>query len=150
MSADRNLLFGILALQMDFISRYALIAAMHAWVTDKAKPLGQILVEQGQPGWHQQTVENGQVDTRQVVERTPEGAYGIAAALLFSHCQTPRMAFRARIAVRGRARVRHQAESTRKRPPEPQPASSRVIGYPFDNRASLLDPLRFGRTRGFG
>jgi hypothetical protein len=46
-SSDRNLLFGILALQMDFISRDALIAAMHAWVLDKAKPLGQILVEQG-------------------------------------------------------------------------------------------------------
>src|SRR5438128_11829386 len=44
---DRNLLFGIMALQMDFISRDALIAAMHAWVLDKARPLGQILVEQG-------------------------------------------------------------------------------------------------------
>ena len=31
---------------MDFISRDALIAAMNAWVLDKAKPLGQILVEQ--------------------------------------------------------------------------------------------------------
>ena len=46
-AADRNLLFGILALQMDFVSRDALIAAMNAWVLDKAKPLGQILVEQG-------------------------------------------------------------------------------------------------------
>src|SRR5437016_10843385 len=46
-SADRNLLFGILALQMDFISREALIQAMHAWVLEKAKPLGQILVEHG-------------------------------------------------------------------------------------------------------
>jgi serine/threonine-protein kinase len=45
-SADRNLLFGILALQMEFITRDALIAAMHAWVLDKEKPLGQILVEQ--------------------------------------------------------------------------------------------------------
>jgi WD40 repeat protein/tRNA A-37 threonylcarbamoyl transferase component Bud32 len=45
-SADRNLLFGILALQMDFIQRDALIAAMNAWVLDKAKPLGKILVEQ--------------------------------------------------------------------------------------------------------
>ena len=45
---DRNLLFGILALQMDFISRDALVAAMHAWVLDKSKPLGAILVEQGQ------------------------------------------------------------------------------------------------------
>ena len=46
-SADRNLLFGILALQMDFIGRDALIQAMHALVLDKAKPLGQILQEQG-------------------------------------------------------------------------------------------------------
>ncbi len=46
-AADRNLLFGILALQMDFIGRDALIAAMHAWVLDKAKPLGQILLDQG-------------------------------------------------------------------------------------------------------
>jgi serine/threonine protein kinase len=46
-AADRNLLFGILALQMDFIGRDELIAAMHAWVLDKAKPLGQILLDQG-------------------------------------------------------------------------------------------------------
>jgi eukaryotic-like serine/threonine-protein kinase len=46
-TSDRNLLFGILALQLDFISRDALIAAMHAWVLDKVKPLGQILQEQG-------------------------------------------------------------------------------------------------------
>src|SRR6516165_1596135 len=41
--ADRNLLFGILAVQMDFISRDALIAAMNAWVLDKTKPLGEVL-----------------------------------------------------------------------------------------------------------
>jgi len=54
-AADRNLLFGILALQMDFITRDALIHAMHAWVLDKAKPLGQILQEQGalEPDSHQ-------------------------------------------------------------------------------------------------
>jgi serine/threonine-protein kinase len=45
--ADRNLLFGILALQMDFISKDALIGALHAWVLAKAKPLGEILAEQG-------------------------------------------------------------------------------------------------------
>jgi hypothetical protein len=44
--ADRNLLFGILALQMDFISRDALIAARHAWVQDKKKNLGEILEAQ--------------------------------------------------------------------------------------------------------
>jgi len=46
-SADRNLLFGILALQMDFVTRDQLIAAMNAWVLDKAKPLGEILGRQG-------------------------------------------------------------------------------------------------------
>jgi serine/threonine-protein kinase len=46
-SSDRNLLFGILALQMDFISRDALIETMHAWVLEKTKSLAQILVERG-------------------------------------------------------------------------------------------------------
>jgi serine/threonine protein kinase len=44
--ADRNLLYGILAWQMDFISRNALILAMSAWARDRARPLGQILLEQ--------------------------------------------------------------------------------------------------------
>ena len=47
-NADRNLLFGILALQVNFISRDALVAGMKAWVIDKRKPLGQILLEQKQ------------------------------------------------------------------------------------------------------
>jgi formylglycine-generating enzyme required for sulfatase activity/serine/threonine protein kinase len=46
-ASDRNLLFGILALQMDFVRRDDLVAAMHAWVLDKARSLGQILREQG-------------------------------------------------------------------------------------------------------
>lgn len=46
-SSDRNLLFGILAVQMDFISRDGLITAMNAWVLHKSKPLGQILRQQG-------------------------------------------------------------------------------------------------------
>src|SRR4051794_30727973 len=45
--SDRNLLFGILALQMDFIGRDALIAAMNNWVLDKSRSLGQVLVAQG-------------------------------------------------------------------------------------------------------
>ena len=46
-SADRNLLFGILALQMDFISRDQLVEAMHAWVLHKHRSLGDLLVERG-------------------------------------------------------------------------------------------------------
>src|SRR5262249_9671364 len=45
--ADRNLLYGILALQMDFINRDDLIRAMHAWVLEKTKALGEILREHG-------------------------------------------------------------------------------------------------------
>jgi eukaryotic-like serine/threonine-protein kinase len=45
--ADRNLLFGIFALQMDFITRDQLIAGMNAWVLNKANHLGSVLVEQG-------------------------------------------------------------------------------------------------------
>ena len=53
MSADRNLLFGILALQMDFISRDQLIAGMQAWALDKSKPFGEILSTQKAltPSW---------------------------------------------------------------------------------------------------
>src|SRR5262245_45211401 len=46
-AADRNLLFGILALQMDFITKEALVAATSAWMTHKDKALGDILKEQG-------------------------------------------------------------------------------------------------------
>ena len=44
---DRNMLLGILALQMDFTRRDQLIAAMNAWVLDKTKWLDEILLEQG-------------------------------------------------------------------------------------------------------
>jgi serine/threonine-protein kinase len=47
MNADKNLLFGILAHQMDFITRDQLVAAMNAWVLEKQKPLGDILQSQG-------------------------------------------------------------------------------------------------------
>jgi hypothetical protein len=45
--SDCNLLFGTLAVQMDFITKEALVAGMGAWVMDKTKSLGQILVDQG-------------------------------------------------------------------------------------------------------
>jgi tetratricopeptide (TPR) repeat protein/tRNA A-37 threonylcarbamoyl transferase component Bud32 len=48
MLADRNLLFGILALQMDFITRDGLIRGINAWVLNKQRPLGQVLVEEGE------------------------------------------------------------------------------------------------------
>jgi serine/threonine-protein kinase len=46
--ADRNLLFGILAVQMNFIDGDTLVAAMHTWTFDKSKSIGQILFEKKQ------------------------------------------------------------------------------------------------------
>jgi len=45
LSSDENLLFGLLAIQLDFISRDQLLAAMNVWMVEKAKPLGVILKE---------------------------------------------------------------------------------------------------------
>lgn len=47
MTADRNLLLGILALQMDFITRDQLIEAMNGWVLDKNQSLEEVLFNQG-------------------------------------------------------------------------------------------------------
>ncbi|QDV38308.1 serine/threonine-protein kinase [Tautonia plasticadhaerens] len=44
-NTDRNLLFGVLALQMGFVSRDDLIGAMVAWMADRGTPLGAILVD---------------------------------------------------------------------------------------------------------
>jgi eukaryotic-like serine/threonine-protein kinase len=42
-----NLLFGVLALQNNFISRDDLVATFAVWVADKGRPLAQILVDRG-------------------------------------------------------------------------------------------------------
>ena len=43
----RNLLFGLLAFQNNFIDRRALLAAFDAWTADKSRPIGQIFAKQG-------------------------------------------------------------------------------------------------------
>jgi serine/threonine-protein kinase len=60
--ADRNLLFGVLAMQMDFITREQLIAGMQAWVFDKSKSLGDLLIAQNALG----------ADSRELLERLVE------------------------------------------------------------------------------
>ena len=44
---DRNLLVGILALQMDFISQSQLILGMQKWLLDKSEQLEDLLMHQG-------------------------------------------------------------------------------------------------------
>ena len=46
-SAAQSLLFGLLALQNNFIDREALLAGFNAWVADKSQSLGQILLDRG-------------------------------------------------------------------------------------------------------
>src|SRR5262245_33549607 len=45
--ADRNVLFGVLALQLGFVTRDALIDALNAWAADKSRPLGDLLCNRG-------------------------------------------------------------------------------------------------------
>jgi eukaryotic-like serine/threonine-protein kinase len=45
--AGRNLLFGVLALQNNFIGREDLLAAFAVWVADRARSLDQLLVDRG-------------------------------------------------------------------------------------------------------
>ena len=44
---EHGLILGLLAFQNNFIDREALLAAFTAWVANKARPLGQILVDRG-------------------------------------------------------------------------------------------------------
>src|SRR5438132_1007465 len=44
-TADRNLLFGVLALQMGFIGRDDLTGALQDWAQDRDRPIGDLLVQ---------------------------------------------------------------------------------------------------------
>src|SRR6185369_4970445 len=46
-AADRNLLFGLLALQNGLINQAQLVAAFQAWTLDKARALADHLIAQG-------------------------------------------------------------------------------------------------------
>src|SRR3954462_14603443 len=47
LTADRDLLFGLLALQNGLIDQVQLVAAFQAWTRDKARPLADHLVARG-------------------------------------------------------------------------------------------------------
>lgn len=47
MSADRNLLFAILAHQLDFVDTSGLLESMNRWMLNKSKSIGSVLVESG-------------------------------------------------------------------------------------------------------
>ena len=118
-AADRNLLFGILALQMDFITRDDLIAAMNAWVLEKHRPLADVLEEQG-------ALATGRP--------RPARAAGAAA---------PRAARRRPGAEPGRAQLGRAASATTW-PRSPTPTPTCRPAWPHLGRAT---PARPGRPR---
>ena len=48
--ASEQLLFGIIALQSDFLTREQFVAGFDAWVHDKSRTLAAILESHGGPG----------------------------------------------------------------------------------------------------
>ena len=72
-AADRNLLFGLLALQNGLINQVQLVAAFQAWTLDKARALADHLVGRG----------DLDTDDRSAVE-----------ALVARHLKVPLRAFR--------------------------------------------------------
>ncbi len=46
-AANRDLLFGLLALQTGLVDQDALILAVRAWTGDKSRPIAQILADGG-------------------------------------------------------------------------------------------------------
>src|SRR5262249_42911236 len=62
-AADRNLIFGLLALQMDFVTREQLLEAMHACMVQKQTPRGEILSRGGV------LEEDDRADLERLVER---------------------------------------------------------------------------------
>src|SRR5262245_44912203 len=62
MPGDRNLLVGVLALQMGFVGRDGLVEAMHAWMLDRHRPLGELLHERGALGQEEHVLLEALVD----------------------------------------------------------------------------------------
>src|SRR4051794_5292140 len=60
-AADRDLLFGLLALQNGLIDQVQLVAAFQAWTRDKARPLAEHLVARGDLDAEQRSLLEGLV-----------------------------------------------------------------------------------------
>ncbi len=75
---DRDLLFGLLALQWDFLSKEALVEALRAWVERDGTPLTDIIREQGSLGPDDHAFVQGLVQRylqeRDDTEREPQAA----------------------------------------------------------------------------
>jgi PAS domain S-box-containing protein len=76
MDTDRNLLFGVLALQADLIESYQFVEACALWTARKNVPLAELLIERG---WIQPT---DRVHLDYLLERKLKKHEGVAGATL--------------------------------------------------------------------
>ncbi len=60
--ADRDLLFGILAVQNGLIEQGDLIGAIETWSRNKSSPIAQVLVERGVISEHDRSLLEGLVE----------------------------------------------------------------------------------------
>jgi eukaryotic-like serine/threonine-protein kinase len=85
--ADRNLLFGILALRMDFIGSEQLVAAVNTWGLAKTKTLSQILCQLGALSTTRAALLDGLVEEHlKAHHNEPEQSLKALASLLGEHC----------------------------------------------------------------
>src|SRR4051812_5209311 len=77
MDADRNLLFGVLALQADAVTKSHFLEACALWANAKQKPLAEHLSERG---W---ISKEDRADIERVVERKLKKNQGDVKASLF-------------------------------------------------------------------
>ena len=134
--ADRNLLYGILALQMDFIKRDALIRAMNAWVLEKTKPLGEILLEQGDLTEEEHALVNKLVSKH--LERHGQDVRESLAAV------PPDAALAADLASLPDPQIRASVVSMQSQPPRLGATQAREQGIPASQRYRILRPHRRG------
>jgi hypothetical protein len=74
MDTDRNLLFGVLALQVDLIDNEQFVEACTSWTARKDQPLAEILVARG---W---MTRADQEDVKRLLERKPKKHRGDVTA----------------------------------------------------------------------
>jgi hypothetical protein len=100
--ADCNLIFGLLALQMDFVTREQLLDAMAVWMLDKQSPLGEILCQRGALAANDRIAIDGLVE-RHIARSQPFAA--ISAGSTISRCKRAWLGCHGRIPrTRGTAR----------------------------------------------
>ena len=147
---DRNLLFGLLAIQTGLVGQGALFAAFNAWTRDNTRSLAEILLEQGELDAGRRSILDGLLDVHlNVHDGAPREELGCHRDRPFDPRTTPRIRdsdLNASIALIG-ANHRPATAVADDSPPVVVPPSS--VGIRFDRREEHLaeQVRRWGEAR---